>query len=65
MARVDGVLLFMGSHDGAIERSAGVMFSLATSNLDHASFVNLSGVFLLMLPQGFGDGVSRLANAQD
>ena len=56
---------FMGSHDAAIERSAGVRFSLATSDLGHASFVNLFGVFLLMLPQGFGDGVSRLANAQD
>lgn len=58
-------LFFIGSHDGAIERFARVLFTLATRHLGSSFSANLLGFFLLTFPKGFGDRMRRLEDARD
>ena len=57
--------LFIGSHEGTIERFTPVLFALATLHLGSPFSANLFGFFLLTLPEGFGGRMCRLENTRD
>ena len=57
--------VFIVSHDGTVERFPRVLFTLATRHLGSSFSTDLFGVFLLMLPNGFGGLMGRLENPRD
>ena len=60
-----GLYVFIASHDGAVERFSRVLFALATRHLGSSFSTDLLGVFLLLLPNGFGGLMRRLENPRD